>query len=151
MCMRVPNRGEQHIGTPSNTVLVAWRGHSFHSLTHAAFSSPLSLSLTHALFVQQAQSRRLMSVNLAAIGRSGRGQGGRSSVSGIVATAFGCTGFLGRYVVNRLGTCVHVIHETLLIDPLSIQKKECEMQLTKERLCVCRQNGLAGRGAQSWG
>lgn len=32
-----------------------------------------------------------------------RGKGGRSSVSGISATVFGSTGFLGRYVVNRLG------------------------------------------------
>ncbi|KAJ1467979.1 hypothetical protein T484DRAFT_1856951 [Baffinella frigidus] len=30
-------------------------------------------------------------------------EGGRSSVSGVTATVFGCTGALGRYVVNKLG------------------------------------------------
>ncbi|XP_041972748.1 NADH dehydrogenase [ubiquinone] 1 alpha subcomplex subunit 9, mitochondrial [Aricia agestis] len=32
-----------------------------------------------------------------------RGTGGRSSFNGIVATVFGCSGFVGPYVVNRLG------------------------------------------------
>jgi NADH dehydrogenase (ubiquinone) 1 alpha subcomplex subunit 9 len=33
------------------------------------------------------------------------GGGGRASKTGIVATVFGATGQLGRYVVNHLGRC----------------------------------------------
>lgn len=40
---------------------------------------------------------------VAAATLAARGSGGRSSVSGIAATVFGSTGFLGRYVVNHLG------------------------------------------------
>jgi len=44
--------------------------------------------------------RPLKSTNLSGMRR---GTGGRSSFNGIVATVFGCTGFLGRYVCNKLG------------------------------------------------
>lgn len=40
---------------------------------------------------------------VAAVTLAARGSGGRSSVSGIAATVFGSTGFLGRYVTNHLG------------------------------------------------
>lgn len=42
-----------------------------------------------------------------------KGKGGRSSSSGIAATVFGATGFLGRYVVNRLGEYSVEIHNRL--------------------------------------
>ncbi|XP_067647395.1 NADH dehydrogenase [ubiquinone] 1 alpha subcomplex subunit 9, mitochondrial [Eurosta solidaginis] len=44
--------------------------------------------------------RPLKTTNLSSMRR---GTGGRSSFNGIVATVFGCTGFVGRYVCNKLG------------------------------------------------
>ena len=58
------------------------------------------------------QQRGLQDV---AITRTGkpiiRAQGGRSSLGGFTATVFGATGFLGRYIVNRLARqgCVVVV------------------------------------------
>lgn len=43
------------------------------------------------------------------LGNLKRGRGGRHSFSGIVATVFGASGFLGTYVVNELGEIVMAV------------------------------------------
>jgi len=46
-----------------------------------------------------------------------RVEGGRSSVAGLTATVFGCTGFLGRYVVNKLGRVGTTVSSSLSMCP----------------------------------
>lgn len=57
------------------------------------------------LFGQGETSRRYSTTQLAIRGADvlRAGSGGRSSVSGVTATIFGCSGFVGRYIAQSLG------------------------------------------------
>jgi len=58
-------------------------------------------------------------VNLAAYKR---GRGGRSSFSGTVATIFGASGFLGRYIVAKLGRTGSQVIVPYRCDPYEVQR-----------------------------
>lgn len=69
-----------------------------------ATSRPYCAALLAALSGSQAQQARHSSeLAIRGLDALKSGPGGRSSVSGVTATIFGCSGFLARYLANALG------------------------------------------------
>lgn len=67
-----------------------------------------------------------------------RGTGGRSSFNGVVATVFGASGFVGRYVCNKLGK----IGTQVLIQISFWSIVSCSLSPTPRDLTVCHKTYL---------
>lgn len=73
----------------------------FFSEHNTGFLGVACVSAAKANFSTEPPAARPLKTNNPAAWK--RGTGGRSSFNGVVATVFGASGFLGRYVCNKLG------------------------------------------------
>lgn len=92
----LPFRNDPHVAPVCHAIL--WGSPKYTSSIDVPRLASWPLSCFELVSVPTMASNLVAAASLAA-----RGSGGRSSVSGIAATVFGSTGFLGRYVTSHLG------------------------------------------------